>query len=144
MNRTSIWFVIPGKISKLLPLSILDEYDYKIISLLTKISQKQLDKEIINIMLSLSIKETIRLIGKGVAHLQNNNENNLYPIKIKEMSQILRTIYEQVSDYIFTINQSNKDQKEFFTLIKIYIEKQQVILYQISTNVVFSKKRIST
>ena len=47
MNRTSIWFVIPGKISKLLPLSILDEYDYKIISLLTKISQKQLDKEII-------------------------------------------------------------------------------------------------
>lgn len=144
MNRISIWFVIPRKISKILPVSILDEYDYKIISLLTKISEKQLNKEIINILLSLSIKETIRLIGKGVAHLQNNNDITYYPTKIKEMSQILRNIYEHVSDYIFTINQTNKNQKEFFTLIKIYIEKQQVVLYQISTNFIFSKTRINT
>ena len=138
MTNLLIWLKLPMVLSQLIPSSEFDSNETEFICIISALSHKKdiKDKDIINYIISISIKHSIRLIGKVVAFLKRTNDVD----KIKELSKIMRLVYQEVIDCI-NINQSNKIQKEFFTMIKVYIEKQQIVVYNLS-NCFLRKKKI--
>ena len=138
MTNLLIWLKLPMVLSQLIPSSEFDSNEIEFICIISALSHKKdiKDKDIINYIISISIKHSIRLIGKVVAFLKRTNDVD----KIKELSKIMRLVYQEVIDCI-NINQSNKIQKEFFTMIKVYIEKQQIVVYNLS-NCFLRKKKI--
>ena len=138
MTNLLIWLKLPMVLSQLIPSSEFDSNEIECICIISALSHKKdiKDKDIINYIISISIKHSIRLIGKVVAFLKRTNDVD----KIKELSKIMRLVYQEVIDCIY-INQSNKIQKEFFTMIKVYIEKQQIVVYNLS-NCFLRKKKI--
>ena len=138
MTNLLIWLKLPMVLSQLIPSSEFDSNEIEFICIISALSHKKdiKDKDIINYIISISIKHSIRLIGKVVAFLKRTNDVD----KIKELSKIMRLVYQEVIDCIY-ISQSNKIQKEFFTMIKVYIEKQQIVVYNLS-NCFLRKKKI--
>lgn len=138
MTNVFIWLNLPKILFQLIPISEFDSNEIEFIYIISALSnQKDIkDKNIINTIISISIKHSIRLIGKVIAFLKRSSDVD----KIKELSRIMRIVYQEVSDCIY-INQSNKIQKEFFTMIKVYIEKQQFVIYNLS-NCFLKQKRI--
>lgn len=142
MINLSLWLRLPVTLAKLIPSSKLDSDDYSVLSIIHSFSLRQIDKiekNILTFILSVSIKQSIKLIRKGIDSLQQKNESELK--KIRQLSKILRAIYREVNDIVF-IYQRNKEQREFFYMIKVYIEKQQVILYNLSSEYLMNRKRI--
>ena len=140
MTNLSLWLKLPISIAKLIPSSELDSDDYNVISTIHSFSLKQTDKidnKILTYILSISIKESIKLIRKGIESLQQENDLR----RIRHLSRILRVIYQEVNDIVFMYH-CNREQKEFFCMIKVYIEKQQVILYKLSSITLLNRKRI--
>lgn len=139
MTNLLIWLKLPMVLSQLIPSSEFDSNEIEFICIISALSHKKdiRDKDIINYIISISIKHSLRLIGKVVAFLKKTNDVD----KIKELSKIMRLVYQEVIDCIHT-NQSNKIQKEFFTMIKVYIEKQQIVVYNLSNCFLRQKKII--
>ena len=140
MTNFSLWLKLPISIAKLISSSELDSNDYTVISTIHSFSLKQTDKidnRILTYILSISIKESIKLIRKGIESLQQENDLR----RIRHLSRILRVIYQEVNDIVFMYH-CNREQREFFCMIKVYIEKQQVILYKLSSINLLNRKRI--
>ena len=142
MVNLSLWLRLPLTLAKLIPSSELDSDDYSLISIIQSFylrHNEKIEKNILSYIIRISIKESIKLIRKGIDIEQKKNEIDIR--KIRHLSKILRTIYQEVNDIVF-IYQRNKEQKEFFYMIKVYIEKQQIILYKLSSNFLMNRKRI--
>ena len=142
MVNLSLWLRLPLTLAKLIPSSELDSDDYSVISIIQSFylrHNEKIEKNILSYIIRISIKESIKLIRKGIDIEQKKNEIDIR--KIRHLSKILRTIYQEVNDIVY-IYQRNKEQKEFFYMIKVYIEKQQIILYKLSSNFLMNRKRI--
>ena len=142
MVNLSLWLRLPLTLAKLIPSSELDSDDYSVISIIQSFYlryNEKIEKNILSYIIRISIKESIKLIRKGIDIEQKKNESDIR--KIRHLSKILRTIYQEVNDIVY-IYQRNKEQKEFFYMIKVYIEKQQIILYKLSSNFLMNRKRI--
>lgn len=142
MVNLSLWLRFPLTLAKLIPSSELDSDDYSAISIIQSFylrHNEKIEKNILSYIIRISIKESIKLIRKGIDIEQKKNESDIR--KIRHLSKILRTIYQEVNDIVY-IYQRNKEQKEFFYMIKVYIEKQQIILYKLSSNFLMNRKRI--
>ena len=142
MVNLSLWLRLPLTLAKLIPSSELDSDDYSLISIIQSFylrHNEKIEKNILSYIIRISIKESIKLIRKGIDIEQKKNESDIR--KIRHLSKILRTIYQEVNDIVY-IYQRNKEQKEFFYMIKVYIEKQQIILYKLSSNFLMNRKRI--
>ena len=142
MVNLSLWLRLPLTLAKLIPSSELDSDDYSVISIIQSFYlryNEKIEKNILSYIIRISIKKSIKLIRKGIDIEQKKNEIDIR--KIRHLSKILRTIYQEVNDIVF-IYQRNKEQKEFFYMIKVYIEKQQIILYKLSSNFLMNRKRI--
>ena len=140
MTNLSLWLKLPISIAKLIPSSELDSDDYTVISTIHSFSLKETDKidnKILTYILSISIKESLKLIRKGIESLQQENDLR----RIRQLSRILRVIYQEVNDIVFMYH-CNREQREFFCMVKVYIEKQQVILYKLSSINLLNRKRI--
>lgn len=98
---------------------------------------EKIEKNILSYIIRISIKESIKLIRKGIDIEQKKNEIDIR--KIRHLSKILRTIYQEVNDIVY-IYQRNREQKEFFYMIKVYIEKKQIILYKLSSNFLMNRR----
>ena len=140
MVNLSLWLRLPLTLAKLIPSSELDSDDYSVISIIQSFYlryNEKIEKNILSYIIRISIKESIKLIRKGIDIEQKKNEIDIR--KIRHLSKILRTIYQEVNDIVF-IYQRNKEQKEFFYMIKVYIEKQQIILYKLSSNFLMNRR----
>ena len=140
MANLSLWLRLPLTLAKLIPSSELDSDDYSVISIIHSFSlryNEKIEKNILSYIIRISIKESIKLIRKEIEIIQQKNDLRI----IRLLSKILRCIYQEVKDIVF-LYQRNKEQKEFFYMIKVYIEKQQIILYKLSSNVLMNRKRI--
>ena len=131
MANLSLWLRLPLTLAKLIPSSELDSDDYSVISIIHSFSlryNEKIEKNILSYIIRISIKESIKLIRKEIEIIQQKNDLRI----IRLLSKILRCIYQEVKDIVF-LYQRNKEQKEFFYMIKVYIEKQQIILYKLSS-----------
>ena len=144
MTNYFLWLTFPITLSKIIPPSLLDDYDIQLLSILKEITTIQcipsfprstkLEGNVINI----SVKETIKLLSKTIKYIKYNDnivvvKNDLFQIT-KSIFSIMRTIYESLNDCLDGCNRHSKEQVKFFTLLKTYIEKQQIVLYQVSNN----------
>ena len=138
MANLSLWLRLPLTLAKLIPSSELDSDDYSVISIIHSFSlryNEKIEKNILSYIIRISIKESIKLIRKEIEIIQRKNDLRI----IRLLSKILRCIYQEVKDIVF-LYQRNKEQKEFFYMIKVYIEKQQIILYKLSSVVLINRK----
>ena len=138
MANLSLWLRLPLTLAKLIPSSELDSDDYSVISIIHSFSlryNEKIEKNILSYIIRISIKESIKLIRKEIAIIQQKNDLRI----IRLLSKILRCIYQEVKDIVF-LYQRNKEQKEFFYMIKVYIEKQQIILYKLSSVFLMNRK----
>ena len=138
MANLSLWLRLPLTLAKLIPSSELDSDDYSVISIIHSFSlryNEKIEKNILSYIIRISIKESIKLIRKEIAIIQQKNDLRI----IRLLSKILRCIYQEVKDIVF-LYQRNKEQKEFFYMIKVYIEKQQIILYKLSSAFLMNRK----
>ena len=144
MTNYFLWLTFPITLSKIIPPSLLDDYDHQLLSILKELTTihyipltsptPKLEVNVINI----SIKETIKLLSKTIKYIQHNDnivvvKNDLFQIT-KNIFSIMRTIYNSLNDCLDDCNRNTKEQVKFFTLLKTYIEKQQIVLYQVSNN----------
>ena len=138
MANLSLWLKLPLTLAKLIPSSELDSDDYSVISIIHSFSlryNEKIEKNILSYIIRISIKESIKLIRKEIEIIQQKNDLRI----IRLLSKILRCIYQEVKDIVF-LYQRNKEQKEFFYMIKVYIEKQQIILYKLSSVFLMNRK----
>ena len=138
MANLSLWLRLPLTLAKLIPSSELDSDDYSVISIIHSFSlryNEKIEKNILSYIIRISIKESIKLIRKEIEIIQQKNDLRI----IRLLSKILRWIYQEVKDIVF-LYQRNKEQKEFFYMIKVYIEKQQIILYKLSSAFLMNRK----
>ena len=138
MANLSLWLRLPLTLAKLIPSSELDSDDYSVISIIHSFSlryNEKIEKNILSYIIRISIKESIKLIRKEIEIIQQKNDLRI----IRLLSKILRCIYQEVKDIVF-LYQHNKEQKEFFYMIKVYIEKQQIILYKLSSVFLMNRK----
>ena len=138
MANLSLWLKLPLTLAKLIPSSELDSDDYSVISIIHSFSlryNEKIEKNILSYIIRISIKESIKLIRKEIEIIQQKNDLRI----IRLLSKILRCIYQEVKDIVF-LYQRNKEQKEFFYMIKVYIEKQQIILYKLSSAFLMNRK----
>lgn len=138
MANLSLWLRLPLTLAKLIPSSELDSDDYSVISIIHSFSlryNERIEKNILSYIIRISIKESIKLIRKEIEIIQQKNDLRI----IRLLSKILRCIYQEVKDIVF-LYQRNKEQKEFFYMIKVYIEKQQIILYKLSSAFLMNRK----
>lgn len=138
MANLSLWLRLPLTLAKLIPSSELDSDDYSVISIIHSFSlryNEKIEKNILSYIIRISIKESIKLIRKEIEIIQQKNDLRI----IRLLSKILRCIYQEVKDIVF-LYQRNKEQKEFFYMIKVYIEKQQIILYKLSSAFLMNRK----
>ena len=138
MANLSLWLRLPLTLAKLIPSSELDSDDYSVISIIHSFSlryNEKIEKNILSYIIRISIKESIKLIRKEIEIIQQKNDLRI----IRLLSKILRCIYQEVKDIVF-FSQRNKEQKEFFYMIKIYIKKQQIILYKLSSVFLMNRK----
>ncbi len=138
MANLSLWLRLPLTLAKLIPSSELDSDDYSVISIIHSFSlryNEKIEKNILSYIIRISIKESIKLIRKEIEIIQQKNDLRI----IRLLSKILRCIYQEVKDIVF-LYQRNKEQKEFFYMIKVYIEKQQIILYKLSSVFLMNRK----
>lgn len=138
MANLSLWLRLPLTLAKLIPSSELDSDDYSVISIIHSFSlryNEKIEKNILSYIIRISIKESIKLIRKEIQIIQQKNDLRI----IRLLSKILRCIYQEVKDIVF-LYQRNKEQKEFFYMIKVYIEKQQIILYKLSSVFLMNRK----
>ena len=96
MTNLLIWLKLPMVLSQLIPSSEFDSNEIEFICIISALSHKKdiRDKDIINYIISISIKHSLRLIGKVVAFLKKTNDVD----KIKELSKIMRLVYQEVID----------------------------------------------
>ena len=138
MANLFLWLRLPLTLAKLIPSSELDSDDYSVISIIHSFSlryNEKIEKNILSYIIRISIKESIKLIRKEIEIIQQKNDLRI----IRLLSKILRCIYQEVKDIVF-FSQRNKEQKEFFYMIKVYIEKQQIILYKLSSVFLMNRK----
>ena len=138
MANLSLWLRLPLTLAKLIPSSELDSDDYSVISIIHSFSlryNEKIEKNILSYIIRISIKESIKLIRKEIEIIQQKNDLRI----IRLLSKILRCIYQEVKDIVF-LYQRNKEQKEFFYMIKVYIEKQQIILSKLSSVFLMNRK----
>ena len=138
MANLSLWLRLPLTLAKLIPSSELDSDDYSVISIIHSFSlryNEKIEKNILSYIIRISIKESIKLIRKEIEIIQQKNDLRI----IRLLSKILRCIYQEVKDIVL-LYQRNKEQKEFFYMIKVYIEKQQIILYKLSSVFLMNRK----
>ena len=138
MANLSLWLRLPLTLAKLIPSSELDSDDYSVISIIHSFSlryNEKIEKNILSYIIRISIKESIKLIRKEIEIIQQKNDLRI----IRLLSKILRCIYQEVKDIVF-LYQRNKEQKAFFYMIKVYIEKQQIILYKLSSVFLMNRK----
>ena len=143
MTNYFLWLTFPITLSKIIPPSLLDEYDVQLLSILKEITTIQcipqlptstkLESNVVNI----SVKETIKLLSKTIKYIQYNDnivlKSDLFQIT-KNIFSIMRIMYDSLKDCLDVCNRHSKEQVKFFTLLKTYIEKQQIVLYQVSNN----------
>lgn len=142
MSNHFLWLSFPITLSKIIPPSLLDDYDLQLIHILSEITSIQYfphfqcDPKSECYVINISVKETIKLLSKTIKYIQYNDsivKNDLFQIT-KNIFSLMRTIYESLKECLEECNKNNQEKKKFFMLLKTYIEKQQIVLYQVSNN----------
>lgn len=132
MNQTSFWVQLPITLYKIIPRKALDDFDAKMYNLFkdnVRIIKKvkKIEKKEISKLCMLSLRESVRLIGKGVSYFNDVKEEKNVIAMIKQMFSVMRSIYDMINELLYLNNKS-----ALFLMVKTYIEKQQTVLYRIS------------